>query len=111
MSIGKFLKKLRLINAAKKLRLACENQDESLALIEEVRKSGKFCLIQKVYEFNEFLKLVEKLKPKIICDIGSSGGGTIRLFSHYADEEAEMISIDIENTPMRQAAFPHLVGV
>ncbi len=111
MPIKKFFKKARLINAAKKLRRSCEGEHEGASLIDKVRSSGKFCLIQKVYEFNEFLNLVKDLKPKIICDIGSSGGGTIRLFSHFADKEAQIISIDIDNTPVRQVVFQHLVGL
>lgn len=106
----KLFRKTRLIHAAKNLRKSCEGQTEGLELIDKVKASGKFCLIQKISEFNDFLDLVKDLRPKIICDIGSSGGGTIRLFSHLAEGEADIISIDIDNTPLRQAAFPHLVG-
>ena len=110
MSIGTFLKTQRLIARAKKLRQACERHNgEVEAVLGAIRLQSKFSLVQKRREIAGLLERIKPLRPGIIVDIGSSGGGTIRLFSHFAADDARILSIDINNTPLRQQAFPHLV--
>lgn len=46
-------------------------------------------------EILECLKIVDKIKPKIVLEIGTAGGGTLFLFSRVASEDATIISIDL----------------
>ena len=46
-------------------------------------------------EIKEFLLILDKVKPKVILEIGTAGGGTLFLFSNIADEEATLISVDL----------------
>jgi len=46
-------------------------------------------------EILELLRILDKIKPKIIVEIGTAGGGTLFLFSHIASEDATIISIDL----------------
>jgi len=108
MSIKQFYKKTKLIYYAKRLRKKCHKVSNKEDFIKELRDS-KFSVVQIISEISEFASLVEQLKPQIICDIGSAGGGTIRLFSHFAAPKAKIISIDLDNTPMRQTVFPYLI--
>lgn len=109
MSIQTYFKKARLKNRAATLRKRCEQLSNAEEVVDCVLAAKKFSLVQKRSEIIDFIKLVKDLKPRIICDIGSSGGGTLRLFSHFASFDARILSIDIQNTPVRQAAFTHLV--
>ena len=108
MSIAQFFKQRRLIAAAKKLRAKCEGLSTSESMVDTVLACRKFSLVQKRTEILKLTQLLQKLKPKTICDIGSSGGGTLRLFCQYAVENARILSIDINNMAIRQAAHPHL---
>jgi predicted O-methyltransferase YrrM len=51
--------------------------------------------IQISYEIVKLLELVAELKPKVILEIGTAGGGTLFLFTRVADSEALIISIDL----------------
>ena len=46
-------------------------------------------------EILQFLKLVDRIKPKTILEIGTANGGTLFLFSRVASEDAIIISIDL----------------
>lgn len=46
-------------------------------------------------EILELLKILEKLKPKTILEIGTANGGTLFLFSQIADPDAIIITIDL----------------
>jgi len=109
MNIGEYFKSIRLAKRAKKLRYDCESQGSLANVVKTVHECPKFSLVQKRDEIVSFTEIVSKLQPKVICDIGSSGGGTIRLFSHYADLNARIISIDIANTEIRQKSYPNLM--
>ena len=110
VTINHYLKAQRLIRRAKSLQADCRLQNDIAGVVDAVLNAKKFSLVQKRSEILRFVEIVSHLKPKIICDIGSSGGGTIRLFSHYAHQQARILSVDVNNTPIRQRAFPHLIG-
>ncbi len=46
-------------------------------------------------EILELLRILDEIKPKIVIEIGTAGGGTLFLFSRVASEEATIISIDL----------------
>ncbi|KSW10801.1 methyltransferase [Pyrodictium occultum] len=46
-------------------------------------------------EIREFLSILQKIRPKIILEIGTERGGTLFLLSQVADEDATLISIDL----------------
>jgi cephalosporin hydroxylase len=51
--------------------------------------------IQIKYEIAKLLEVVAELKPKVVLEIGTAGGGTLFLFTRVADPEAKIISIDL----------------
>ncbi len=108
-TVNRFFKTQRLIGYAKDLNSDCQKSSSLEELIDTVLSSKKFSLVQKRPEILKLVELVKDLKPKVICDIGSSGGGTVRLFSQCADSSTRILSVDINNTSLRQQSFPHLL--
>ena len=45
-------------------------------------------------EIKNLLLILDKVKPKVILEIGTAGGGTLFLFSNVAHEEATLISVE-----------------
>jgi predicted O-methyltransferase YrrM len=50
-------------------------------------------------EITQLLKLLAKLQPKIVCEIGTAGGGTLFLFSRVSSPSSTIISIDLPGGP------------
>jgi cephalosporin hydroxylase len=50
---------------------------------------------QVEYEIAKLLEIVAELKPKVVLEIGTAGGGTLFLFTRVVDSEAKIISIDL----------------
>ena len=50
-------------------------------------------------EIAKLLEIVAELKPKVVLEIGTAGGGTLFLFTRIADPEAKIISIDLPGGP------------
>jgi cephalosporin hydroxylase len=50
-------------------------------------------------EIAKLLELVAGLRPKVVLEIGTAGGGTLFLFTRVADLEAKLISIDLPGGP------------
>jgi len=51
--------------------------------------------VQIKEEILELLKILRKIKPKTILEIGTANGGTLFLFSQIVDKNATIISIDL----------------
>jgi cephalosporin hydroxylase len=47
------------------------------------------------WEILELAKIVEKLKPRVVLEVGTARGGTLFIFSRLADKEATIISLDL----------------
>lgn len=45
-------------------------------------------------EISELLRILDGIKPKVVVEIGTAGGGTLFLFCRIAAEDATIISID-----------------
>jgi len=54
---------------------------------------------QVEYEIAKLLEIVAELKPKVVLEIGTAGGGTLFLLTRVADPEAKIISIDLPGGP------------
>lgn len=46
-------------------------------------------------EISELLKIVDRIKPKVILEIGTANGGTLFLLSRVVSKDATIISIDL----------------
>jgi len=55
--------------------------------------------IQVKYKITKLLEIVTELKPRVVLEIGTAGGGTLFLFTRAADPEAKIISIDLPGGP------------
>jgi len=51
--------------------------------------------IQIREEIKNLLLILDKVKPKVILEIGTARGGILFLFSNIAHEEATLISVDL----------------
>jgi cephalosporin hydroxylase len=45
------------------------------------------------------LEVVAELRPRVVLEIGTAGGGTLFLFTRVADSEAKIISVDLPSGP------------
>ncbi|MCK5359068.1 MAG: class I SAM-dependent methyltransferase [Gammaproteobacteria bacterium] len=55
--------------------------------------------IQNRYEVTEYLKLIQKKRPKVIVEIGTARGGMLYCFSQLAADDALIVSIDLPGAP------------
>ena len=54
---------------------------------------------QVKYEIAKLLEIVGELRPRVVLEIGTAGGGTLFLFTRAADPNAKIISIDLPGGP------------
>lgn len=64
-------------------------------LIMSIKRNRNFYSMQKDTEVKFLMSLVHGHKAKVICEIGSSDGGTLFLLSRAAQPDCRLISIDI----------------
>jgi cephalosporin hydroxylase len=55
--------------------------------------------IQNRYEVTEYLKIIQKKKPRVIVEIGTARGGMLYCFCQLAAPDALIISIDLPGAP------------
>ena len=90
--LGLFILPLALVKT-KSLNQSCD-----LNALLNFAFNGLMGLIKpaQVYsEISQLLKLVDRIKPGVILEIGTANGGTLFCFSHVASEAAVIISIDL----------------
>jgi cephalosporin hydroxylase len=63
---------------------------------------------QIMEEIKNLLLILDKVKPKVILEIGTAGGGTLFLFSNIAYEEAILISVDLYQTIEKRILFRYI---
>jgi cephalosporin hydroxylase len=56
-------------------------------------------------EIAKLLELVAGLRPRILLEVGTAGGGTLFLFTRVADTNAKIISIDLPGGPF-EGGYP-----
>jgi len=54
---------------------------------------------QVKYEIAKLLEIMADLRPRVVLEIGTMGGGTLFLFTRAADPNAKIISIDLPGGP------------
>ena len=67
------------------------------ALVE--RALHQIIAIQNRYEITEYLKLIQKKKPKVIVEIGTARGGMLYCLCQLAAHDALIVSIDEPGAP------------
>jgi hypothetical protein len=55
--------------------------------------------IQVKYEIAKLIEIVAGLRPRVVLEIGTVGGGTLFLFTRAADPDAKIISMDLPGGP------------
>jgi predicted O-methyltransferase YrrM len=76
--------------------------------IIEIAFNSSFSPIQIKEEIENLLLILDKIKPKVILEIGTARGGTLFLFSNIAHEEATLISVDLYQTIEAKALFKYI---
>jgi len=64
--------------------------------------------VQIKEEIKNLLLILDKVKPKVILEIGTAGGGTLFLFSNIAHEEATLISVDLYQPTTKRILFRYI---
>ena len=67
--------------------------------------------IQVREEIKNLLLILDKVKPKVVLEIGTARGGTLLLFSNIAEEEATLISVDLYQTIEKRILFRYIKKV
>ena len=60
---------------------------------------------QKRAEIIGLLKLLDEMRPRLVCEIGADRGGTLALFGSVAAEDAKILSLDIEYPESRAQVY------
>jgi predicted O-methyltransferase YrrM len=63
---------------------------------------------QIMEEIKNLLLILDKVKPKVILEIGTARGGTLFLFSNIAHEEAILISVDLYQSIEKRILFKYI---
>jgi cephalosporin hydroxylase len=96
---------------ATRLRAASRQAAGSQALARLIGESKIFTSQQNPGEIVPLLDLLRERQPRVVCEIGSAGGGTLFLFARASHPQARLLSIDLKYpTKAHRLAFPDLVG-
>jgi cephalosporin hydroxylase len=63
---------------------------------------------QIIDEIKNLLLILDKVKPKVVLEIGTARGGTLFLFSYIAHEEATLISVVLYQTVEKRILFRYI---
>jgi cephalosporin hydroxylase len=74
------------------------------ALVDVRIQVGEMTASQKYDELMPLLDQVSALRPRFVCEIGSSAGGTLYLLTRVSHEQAVIVSVDIAIPPHTRAA-------
>jgi len=99
---------LQLQKHAQLLRDRCNDCYTLEQVVDQVFSCTSFQTVQKRNEILAFLKILIEMQPRLLCEIGTAGGGTLSLLCDAAAPDARVLSIDINYTPAQLAAYPYL---
>jgi predicted O-methyltransferase YrrM len=66
--------------------------------------TGELAASQQLDEILAFLDRAAELRPRTVCEIGTSAGGTLYLLTRVAADDAVIVSVDLEIPPHLAAA-------
>jgi len=85
---------------------------KELKMLDNILKVTFNLIITRPWQIREEIKnlllILDKVKPKVILEIGTARGGTLFLFSNIADEEAILISVDLYQTVEKRILFRYI---
>jgi cephalosporin hydroxylase len=85
---------------------------KELKMLDNILKIAFNLIITRPWQIMEEIKnlllILDKIKPKVILEIGTAGGGTLFLFSNIAHEEATLISVDLSQTIEKRILFRYI---
>jgi predicted O-methyltransferase YrrM len=73
-------------------------------LVDVRIQAGPMTASQKYAELMPLLDQVKALRPRFVCEIGSSAGGTLYLLTRVSHEQAVIVSVDLAIPPHTRAA-------
>jgi predicted O-methyltransferase YrrM len=80
--------------------------------VDDILKIAFNLIITRPWQIKEEIKnlllILDKVKPKVILEIGTARGGTLFLFSNIAHEEATLISVDLYQTIEKRILFRYI---
>jgi predicted O-methyltransferase YrrM len=97
---------------ARQARLLRERWEACVTLGEKVDLAltcAWFRPSQKRSEILQLLALLAERRPRLVCEIGSYGGGTLGLLGQVAAPDAEVLSIDLAYTLAQMRSYPELL--
>lgn len=101
----KAARRIRLGHQARVLSRSCPQGEAIHSTVDRVLESSIFRPTQKRSEISALLRLLKDRRPERICEIGGYQGGTLFLFCRAASQTAHLLSIDLEYTQERSAAY------
>lgn len=66
-----------------------------LLLDKPLGEAQAFFGIQRPAEIGALLAVLASIRPRVVVEIGTAGGGTLYLFTRVADDAATIVSIDL----------------
>lgn len=106
-SIKKFRMDIGVWWHAWRLARRAENLQTPEEWLREVRTVPAFSPIQQSDEITGFLKRIGRKPPRVICEIGTAGGGSLFLFTRVAAPDALLLTFDIAISPLYSHALRH----
>ncbi|HET6862360.1 MAG TPA: class I SAM-dependent methyltransferase [Pyrinomonadaceae bacterium] len=76
------------------LKAACPSLEDVEGTFNTLRDYPEFMTVQKREEIVALLRLLSERRPSLMCEIGTSFGGTLFQLARAADSAAKIISID-----------------
>jgi len=117
LSKNKFIRKLTFFLAGKNLKrisAKCKTVEEYInlaisynySLFKDLSFRVTLSLLQKKFEITKLMKIIAKIQPKVIFEIGTFQGGTLYLLSKLSNPDAVIISMDLPAYKAGQSYSP-----
>jgi len=106
--IKRFLQIILVLQDIINIKVNLRNSKKLDNILKITFNSNFIRLLQIREEIKNLLLILDKVKPKVILEIGTAGGGTLFLFSNVAHEEAILISVDLYQTIEKKILFRYI---
>lgn len=98
-----------LVAEAKHLNNGLRQTTTIEEMVDIIQQSRIIRSDQIPFEIGNLLKVVQRRRPLLLCEIGAAGGGTLAMISRVAQPDARIFSIDINYPAERRAAYASLL--